>query len=105
MVSSMQTAELGEGHVTMSVFFSGKWAHLKGRAGVIPLAQWLNVHVLLRLLGFGRFGSRVWTWHRLASHAVVDVPHIKSRGRWAGCYLRANLPQKRKKERKKESKQ
>ena len=25
------------------------------------------------------FGSRVWTWHRLAHHAVVGVPHIKKR--------------------------
>ena len=23
------------------------------------------------------FGSRVWTWHHLARHAVVGVPHIK----------------------------
>ena len=26
---------------------------------------------------FRWFGSRVWTWHRLARHAVVGVPHIK----------------------------
>ena len=26
---------------------------------------------------FHRFTSRVWTWHRLASHAVVGVPCIK----------------------------
>ena len=24
-------------------------------------------------------GSQVWTWHCLASHAVVGVPHIKWR--------------------------
>ena len=26
-----------------------------------------------------QFGSRVWTWHRLASHAVAGVPHTKWR--------------------------
>ncbi|XP_070098616.1 ral guanine nucleotide dissociation stimulator-like isoform X1 [Equus przewalskii] len=26
--------------------------------------------------GVRRFESRLWTWHRLASHAVVGVPHI-----------------------------
>ena len=27
--------------------------------------------------GVPQFGSRVWTWHHLARHAVVGVPHIK----------------------------
>ena len=27
--------------------------------------------------GVRRFGSRVWTWHHLSSHAVAGVPHIK----------------------------
>ena len=29
--------------------------------------------------GVHRFGSRVWTWHPLACHAVVGIPHIKQR--------------------------
>ena len=24
-----------------------------------------------------RFGSQVWTWHRLVHHAVVGIPYIK----------------------------
>ena len=27
--------------------------------------------------GVHRFGSWVWTWHRLARHAVVGIPRIK----------------------------
>ena len=46
-------------------------------AGAGPVVQQLSVHVLLRLPGVRQFGSRVQTWHRLASHAVVGVPHIK----------------------------
>ena len=82
------------------------------------MAQWLSSQILLRWPEVHRFGSRVWTWHRLASHSVVGIPHIKkSTGRWAqmlahsqsssakerriggGCELRANLPQKKKKTR------
>ena len=29
--------------------------------------------------GFCQFGSRVWTWHRMAHHDTVGVPHIKWR--------------------------
>ena len=46
-------------------------------AGAGPVAQWLNSHVPLRRPGVRWFGSRVWTWHHLASHGVVGVPHIK----------------------------
>ena len=42
-----------------------------------PMAQRLNAHVLLRRPGVRRFGSWVHTWHCLACHAVVGVPHIK----------------------------
>ena len=42
-----------------------------------PVAQQLNSHIPLWWPRVGRFGSRVQTWHRLASHAVVGVPHIK----------------------------
>ena len=41
------------------------------------MVQQLSAHVLLGWLGGHKFGSRVGTWHPLASHAVVDVPHIK----------------------------
>ena len=51
------------------------------RAG--PVAQWLSSHVLLGQPRVCPFGSPAQTWHCLASHAVVGVPHIKSRGRWA----------------------
>ena len=42
-----------------------------------PVAQQLSAHVLLRQPGVHRFRSLVQTWHHLASHAVVGVPHIK----------------------------
>ena len=45
--------------------------------GAGPVAQWLNAHVPLQQPGVRRFGSQVQTWHRLAHHAVVGVPHIK----------------------------
>ena len=44
-------------------------------AGLV--VQRLSVHVLLQRPGVHRFGSWVWTWHRLSSYAVVGVPHIK----------------------------
>ena len=44
-----------------------------------PVAQWLSTHVPLQQPSVYWFGSWVWTWHRLASHAVVGVPHIMSR--------------------------
>ena len=48
-----------------------------GLSGAGLVAQCLSSHVLLRLPGVRWFGSRVQTWHHLASHAVVGVPHIK----------------------------
>ena len=45
------------------------------RAG--PMAQQLSAHVLLQRLGGHCCGSPVRTWHRLTSHAVAGVPHIK----------------------------
>ena len=42
-----------------------------------PVTQQLSVHIPLSWPGVCRFGSWVWTWHRLANHAVVGVPHIK----------------------------
>ena len=61
--------------------------------------------------GVRRFSSLVQTWHRLAAHAVVGVPHIKQRKtdtdvssvprflskkrRTGSSQLRANLPQKK----------
>ena len=47
--------------------------------GAGPLAQWLSAHIILRRPGVRWFGSQVWTWHRLASHAVAGVPHITQR--------------------------
>ena len=43
------------------------------------MAQQLSVHVSLQQPRVRRFGSQVWTWHSLASHAVAGVPHIKWR--------------------------
>ena len=47
------------------------------KVGAGPVAQWLSSHILLRWPGVHQFGSRVQTWHCLACHAVVSVPHIK----------------------------
>ena len=56
-----------------------KSALQKWRGGAGPVAQGLNAHVLLWWPEVCRFGSRVrvQTWHHLARHAVVGVPHIK----------------------------
>ena len=43
------------------------------------MEQWLSSHILLQLPGVCWFGSQVWTWHHLSSHAVVGVPRIKQR--------------------------
>ena len=45
--------------------------------GVSLVVQQLSSHILLWRPRVRWFGSRVQTWHRLASHAVVGVPHIK----------------------------
>ena len=42
-----------------------------------PVAQWLGAHIPLWWPGVRRLGFGVWTWHRLASHAVIGIPHIK----------------------------
>ena len=46
-------------------------------AGLV--AQRLSVQIPLRWPRVRWFGSQVQTWHRLASYAVVGVPHIKWR--------------------------
>ena len=78
------------------------------------MAQRLSVHILLWWPGVHRFGCQVGTWHCLASHAVVGIPHIKqrkmgtdvssgpvflSKEKMIGsrCQLRANLPQNKQK--------
>ena len=48
-----------------------------GGAGLV--AQWLSLCVLLRWPSVRWFGSQVWTWHHLSSHAVAGIPHIKQR--------------------------
>ena len=45
--------------------------------GAHLVAQCLSAHVPLWQPGIRQFGTPVQTWHSLASHAVVDVPHIK----------------------------
>ena len=45
--------------------------------GAGPVAQRLSARIALQRPGVCQFGSQVWAWHRLARHAVVDVPHIK----------------------------
>ena len=47
------------------------------KEGVGPVAQWSSSHVPLQQPGVHQFGSPVWTWHCLAGHAVVGIPHIK----------------------------
>ena len=47
----------------------------KSGAGLVM--QQLSLHVPLWWPRVRRFGSPVRTWHHLASHAVVGVPHIK----------------------------
>ena len=42
--------------------------------GAGPVAQWLSAHIPLQR---PRVQIRVRTWHRLACHAVVGIPHIK----------------------------
>ena len=46
-------------------------------AGLV--AQWLSSHVPLQQAEIRQFRFWAWTWHHLASHAVVGVPHIKQR--------------------------
>ena len=58
-----------------------------GGPGAGPVAQWLSSHVPLQWPGVHWFGSRVPTWHCLASYAVAGVPHIKQ-GRWAWMLAR-----------------
>ena len=50
---------------------------IKDYSGAGLVAQWLSAHVQLQWPRVHCFGFRVWTWHHLASHAVVGVPHIK----------------------------
>ena len=47
--------------------------------GASPVAQRLSAHVPLGWPGVHQFRSRVQTWHGLAIHAVVGVPHRKER--------------------------
>ena len=49
----------------------------RSKKGAGPVAQWLSSHVPLQQPGVHRFGSWVWTWYSLASHAVAGVPHIQ----------------------------
>ena len=47
--------------------------------GASPVEQRLRAHVLLRWPRVHWFRFQVRTWHHLASHAVVGIPHIKQR--------------------------
>ena len=51
--------------------------HLKLTLGAGPVAQRLTAHIPLWRPQVHWFRSRVQTWHHLASHAVVGIPHIK----------------------------
>ena len=53
------------------------WFHLYKTLGAGQVVWQLSAHVPLLQPGVRRFGSWVWTWRHLASHAVVGVPHIK----------------------------
>ena len=43
------------------------------------MVQQLSAHVPLQPPEVRRFRSRVRTWHRLARHAMIGVPHRKQR--------------------------
>ena len=60
-----------------SLCTSGTCLLIKTRTGVGLVAQRLSAHGPLRRLGVHWLESQVWTWHGLASHAVVGIPHIK----------------------------
>ena len=49
----------------------------KTALGAGPVARWLSEHILLWRPWVHWFGSWLRTWHRLSSHAVVGIPHIK----------------------------
>ena len=49
----------------------------KAESGTSPAAQRLSAHIPLQRPRVHRFRSQVQTWHLLAHHAVVGVPHIK----------------------------
>ena len=49
----------------------------KGYTGSGLVVQWLSAHILLWWPRVCQFGPWVWTWHHLACHAVVGIPHIK----------------------------
>ena len=54
-------------------------ACFESNQGAGLVVQQLSAQVLLLWPRVHWFGSRVRTWHRMASHAVVGVPHIKWR--------------------------
>ena len=64
-----------EGLVSWISLTAAHFQNTRGLAG--PVVQRLSTHVLLWWPGVRHLGSWVHTWHRLASHAVVSVPHIK----------------------------
>ena len=47
--------------------------------GAGPVVQRLSAHVPLQQPWVCPLGSRLRTGHRLASHAVADVPHVEWR--------------------------
>ena len=47
--------------------------------GARLVAQQLSLHVPLQRPRVCQFRSQVQTWHCLASHAVIDILHIKWR--------------------------
>ena len=50
---------------------------LKMMVEASPVVQWLIAHVPLQWPRVRPFGSQVWRWNCLASHAMAGVPHIK----------------------------
>ena len=58
-------------------FKIGKTVKLRIEGGAGPVAQQLSAHIPLQWPGVHWPESQVWTWHRLGSHAVVGIPHIK----------------------------
>ena len=67
----------------MILFFREMWSRPGGTAVKCTRSlRWPRVCWL---------GPWVRTWHRLTSHAVVGIPHIKSRGRWAWMLAQGQL--------------
>ena len=70
-------AENGVGHPQYSSEQVNTFCLLKGSGGPQPGSAAVKCAHSTSAARVCRFGSRVGTWHHLASHAAVGVPHTK----------------------------